>query len=1768
MIVLQLLLPLTCTVIATNVANEGDSAVNDIIDLVFKGTDQFKRTNNQSQPPPAFTPNTDQPAAPATPKPFLNSFDSAYMPYGQRDSWTDFKVMSLFFADAILEGLKIDDQEMEGAKFTQVAWQLSQILKQMPDEKFKSIAEGLELGIRYKDKILQMLSNRKAETAGSLRHKLKTFHQELLLRHLENGKEVIIPSGWNSLDDGHAIVLSLKLQSNDNTKLDVRVFNIGSGVNNHVSIADPNGVYPSLVKPWLSFEGIPYAKLTENHWFTLAEANLYDRKMDQHGTPMEHFYYNDFLFEFAQYMVHNDKALYTVAQRSGTCTMSSLMARVMYQHDNIASYSKSRVQIGLQILKWWKDKHFHSAETKKRAESDHRYLMILRYITSSLAKDAIGMFAPETQMTSYPTMEQIQKLIQEYQSIEKEKINLVRQVAEEGIDLLRWINSFKLKNSEFETETDGQLRLVPGRVKVNTSAIPERRDFKIGTHRTKQLSSYVKVRKQGHFGFREIFAKMIPPVGGMSTLGKNIKIAELTCVGADEVDVKEWMNNYIETFKVFSYKKDRPAVTLDDLLGFLKLSAASWKLAQCTDKGNKEIGLAQISSPFSFCPLTEKFTGKVDIASLNELKAHSNDIFDQMDQFCRDLEAWKINDEPGFFAPEKIFNRGYYNEEKLSAKDHEIVNNLINKGSSAIEDYSKKMGFIHDQKNQISKYVIGWQIEELVNKFPHFYLALTTALTTHVVTNYKFSGDKIGISTPLAYSCDMNMDCRKMKTFVGIFLSNDKYAPDLGRTVKQDLKEKYMNKIRNDMIRVFDEVSYASFTNLVDFSTNIKLFENARFCNDVDKIFFSSRLLDKKLQSRPEFGNEIIETMNGIFQYQLQIIHAAISAGFANKNDTKDHLLTLIEFATIYVRILARLNKIKNRQNASFSKAISEAWSFVHKSLLALGGFSVNVDPDIVDESIFGRINFLLSLSLSYVDSKDVELTKSLTDLYTNAQATKADINSLVAVHFFAAKMFFTLRSEVSSSEIKFVLDELFANDNQDGILCEIVGSDEINENLLEKYLADFILKINGQVVKGSPQGCNGKDIWEFKTSDGSDTYLMRLSTYVILLNGNQFETRVKFTNHKNFRDFFHKDLKAANSGTVRLEGTDMVYSIKDFLVAGADYKLTLNDEKLSIYRRTEGNNYAALIADKSSFDAAFSLKNTGNLRLYGGKDKTSFSLYWMAMNSNEIVFKAEQQGVQLRFESPIIKTGLLSILDTSATSGVPAIFKTFAASLGVNYYQDVDGNLVIIYPLYRFGILAPVAFIHKEGQFVLINDSTLILHDSQVINPTSPFKPSIILRSKSHAGSLIALVPIVDNDAIDSLTTKKIGEQEKPVSVFNTFRISVNSDSKGVLTFMPQSRLENMLLAYHNIYSWNFKEALNQLNIDTIHHNVPFSEEELEMLKKISGMSAVKHPEASALKVMAFAHLLIDAAESQKKVDSDFKKSVTKGLLTRYQNSFRDVSQKYYVHLMFPEILNPELSLLYTSDQKTSKPSLLKAIIGSFSETKGIFEEIYGTSPNPEKTEAEDLNVFDLIGVSMKALCQLSYKQLASFADPTGRFHYETPINDPKVVENWKIITSMIAKDTDEFHAFTRCFTQNYNDPDLLASVRSIEKKIEENRNEYNELKRVSIPWDSLATACKRLDKSIEYKSAAQARTGLEVLLANMENDLAAKQAIRQNQASRLPEKAVATPEDMAIFAKITQEIQTQWLRSAGNVALPSVGGVDSRVLKELNDSMANFAR
>ena len=317
-----------------------------------------------------------------------------------------FKALNLFFNEPYLEGLKIRGSALEGAPVAKISKFIIDLIdSNMDDEKIirsglVNFSQKLSKGLEVLGMIRSTESQLNLSPTSSLAVNIQDYVLNEMLSHA--GSTIILPFGWNG-NDPHAICIQLERLVND--KFNVTVLNSGDGVSYHVMLPcqyfpsnDWRRIYPYTYKLWMEFVDIPLLEIfDETAWFFSGLIYMQSKELMRnaakvnrtaHGSVADYFY-GSFLVNFTDYLKpalsNSESTLFSriqseadnslvnsaewreivkhfvPSQRSGSCSVSSLLAALQYSStDDLKLYYRDKVILGHLIMKDFLLNHLQS----------------------------------------------------------------------------------------------------------------------------------------------------------------------------------------------------------------------------------------------------------------------------------------------------------------------------------------------------------------------------------------------------------------------------------------------------------------------------------------------------------------------------------------------------------------------------------------------------------------------------------------------------------------------------------------------------------------------------------------------------------------------------------------------------------------------------------------------------------------------------------------------------------------------------------------------------------------------------------------------------------------------------------------------------------------------------------------------------------------------------------------------------------------------------------------------------------------------------------------------------------------------------------------------------------------------------------------------------------------------------------------------------------------------------------------------------------------
>ena len=266
--------------------------------------------------------------------------------------YNDLKHMLMYLTEPLIHGESISSMRLDGAHTHMIIPFIDKIVEKTLEKhsgeefvKLNSFREVLAAGF---------------DISIKLPTENKLLIQILLKQYLDSNlnKWIYIPTFWSGMNP-HAIVIGLR--KTDLNNYDMAVINSGDGAGYHYSEQEANGNYPLVTQLWMDFCNIDENDLfDEKAWFIEALQRIRDQNYAKKIVSLKTYFYGTILVNLRQYLNTNfpsDRDLLIVTQRSGTCTMSSILATMLHHVRDRKLYFLYRLAMGQEILSDFLEKY-------------------------------------------------------------------------------------------------------------------------------------------------------------------------------------------------------------------------------------------------------------------------------------------------------------------------------------------------------------------------------------------------------------------------------------------------------------------------------------------------------------------------------------------------------------------------------------------------------------------------------------------------------------------------------------------------------------------------------------------------------------------------------------------------------------------------------------------------------------------------------------------------------------------------------------------------------------------------------------------------------------------------------------------------------------------------------------------------------------------------------------------------------------------------------------------------------------------------------------------------------------------------------------------------------------------------------------------------------------------------------------------------------------------------------------------------------------------
>ena len=1052
------------------------------------------------------------------------------------DAIFSFKALQMFFNEPYLAKLRVNNFSMEGAEMKKMSSFIIDLIKRKIDAKNGSNSKLLDFKCRLENGIEIMKAIATASSELEFLPAIaqaKPIQDDLLEKYLNiPGSSVIIPFHWNG-PAPHAICIQIDRLEGD--KFDLTILNSGDGVNYHLAIPcqlfpenDWRRIYPYTYRLWMEFKNIPRSEIfdSETAWFIAGLVYMQSSTFminaalvySDLNTSVSDYFYGSFLVNFVDYLrpALPDNSIihfqvlrpefiksFVPAQKSGSCTMSSLLAALQYNSGDLAIYYRQRLILGFAMVEDFFERFGSSVEMVQLLADGSE--TIARNLFKKLS------FAMALNLTKY-----LEEIIPKFQNsallgvgrsqwLEKSKIDSLA-VLEQDSETQQYISSTVkfckkihcfLKSIKFYSGATDLKKISPAaddnikKISWNFSwpQVDERSKLSNNVFQELELVDQGRLFTQNIS--LEAFAKCISSVGvdryddtiysriadEIQALPDDLSAPSLwsNMEARECLDIMDHCNNIILSF----IDRDHFAASLENVLLIGKMVIITWYAAVRYDNihvqsPDNHLGLDQFSVPIlSFLQVLNS-GNKLAVCSPGILKKGGISINFDVSTISKIGELRKYYDESKveFLNLNEILrfdsNRdytytGYFssflNEVRLlnhineNSKRKLIFDQIINCHSPQINTWKLK----DENRSKFRRYnpdlvnIILILTENFSEKFPHFFKFIEILFNSHYALQFtklrletsKFRSSKLIHSYGLEYA--YRKSCVDPVESVYKTIRNVYSKCHFHESVDAVFGADIFYSLRHSAI-FFDEglsqIGFEYWLSYVKGAVDSTIFaRNSQFCITSDIVLNVPRL--KAVESL---------NLNDLFFSGFKISHyeevtnelfRLISSSFLAINQKEGTINFTTQNNLIYSAVNIGIILAKFISKCSYYKLIeaSDAASKLSNLYNAFYNMIKSDSEIFLDDQSIALINLVMTLicDQNHIDQKTFLSNAQLSKNAGKNSVTDVFMKTMARYHWFIVRRLYKLSN--SSSENENLTEKVY----QHGFLCHKVEKEEYN---------------------------------------------------------------------------------------------------------------------------------------------------------------------------------------------------------------------------------------------------------------------------------------------------------------------------------------------------------------------------------------------------------------------------------------------------------------------------------------------------------------------------------------------------------------------------------------------------------------------------------------------------------------------------------------------------------------------------------------------------
>jgi hypothetical protein len=1456
----------------------------------------------------------------------------------------DFKILLMYFSEAFLKGAVFDGLSLEGEIPTAVAENIVDAINtvevehpKLPDlEGLTLFKKQLEDGIP----IAEEIRNSKSDGDPSTLETEAVSVQTKFLEALEKNDGVIMPIGWI----GHALYMVLRKRK-DETKFDLAVINTGQGLEFHLHSSDPNNIYPRLSGIWLEFQGIEADELFSNDaWFfqgliALGKEFFLKRLQKEFdgldyltktksSHPFPEYFYGSFLANFRKYFV-SSRHRFVPMQRSGSCALSSLIGALLYTSNTEDTFHLHRLKIGHTLIESFLTKAASNEKFKKLISDGfgasgrnffkgigsslaQKTLEYLEFVLPDYFKHA-GLIGSERFKWIFEKREAANKALLEANPIVLKSIKT-------SVELINRIMNF-LKENTFSIASNDiiltdELRTQYEAIQVDYSPSPTESR---GNQLSKDFNSFLKGtcdRPEEPLGsFKDFFDALVQFKNLQSADDQDSVFYRVLNVfqraqlyGKDhywlEDGTKEQILNLQDICKnvAWSFSTfEKSFLSFDHIVLLAFLQTLSWKLAVAYDRKSEynRIGIESLGAPQTLQSVHFRASTGINVFSGQFKSWMTKNIFDQknFEIFLELLKQDEAEDyKTRFLGPEhfcSVDTKEFY--PLIPDQNREIYLKMME--NPEVEDIFQSLVSNNEPKNLWIKadrpsgkfiIVLSKGRTRLFQHFPHYYNLMDTlelvrsgsiladcgtSWTVDNISSVTSSPEEVVSSISQGVS-PINRQCFNSICYASLIQD---HSPFFAARHSLALNEN------------IDITSLETWFNYIKSSSSAKLFDSPYFQYITDHLLNVPKLGWNKKVFFPV--DEL--TAKSIIEELSRLIWVSLEAIKVDQELPRSTLvIRSVNISVILTRFISRIDS----ENILTGSECAKSLAHIYNSFIPLARFKTEY---FLSESEISRINF----ALGHICTVSIRNALTFMDNVNLETSQKGLKKTLKRYHWFAAK-----KAYISSGSGTIVADDQFNYGRSESSMTA-----EETPFLKELIAAYFLPVLITDQIDLSSNDYNFRYNYECSLVNILDTIkgldiTINLWSGAVVFNGLCMINNNIFINSKEFQKHFApEDLPLVSNGIAAEAGGILIYAVPDF--KGSSYLISRefkrskffwqkSEELIQIRRKWNGNWYTLTNSFEAlNFEYDWIKKHSRIFKRDFGQK--SWEIIVILNNDINPVIRFIGDEV-----TSTIKVAVDGFIDRSDWTVVflheqnnrmkfQRNFDSFTRGVYILAKDDCD-RFVVICMNFRLpeDMRRPVVFKEKEktigslaSEFEILNMPTTEICSNQSFGGGKSLPGGLVIISGSKKSLIIA----------------SASKKEASSTIIRIDKIPILDDSPA-----PQSREHKLLLAYHLILQFEFDSARKLLSPYTsIHHNEMFSSEEITILKWIMEVE-LEAPEALALKLFAFLHYRINLEKFS--LSYSVNESMPFPDTQAYLFAIREMSEKYYVFLTFPEFLKEPL--------------------------------------------------------------------------------------------------------------------------------------------------------------------------------------------------------------------------------------------------------------------